>query len=206
MIHVERGSRPLDERDLLRSMFKARKEVFVDLLKWDVPVLEGEFEIDSFDNEQAEYLIVMGNECEHLGSTRLLKTTDSHVLGSLFPFLCADKVPSGPGILEITRFCLDRNQHAVGRRLTRNRLVSALVTFALDRGIHTYTGVAEMAWLQQILAFGWRCRPLGEPKPHSCGMLGALAIEIDANTPILLESNGIWVPETLYNFELANAA
>lgn len=206
MIHVERGARPLDERDVLRSMFRARKEVFVDLLRWDVPVLEGEFEIDSFDNEQAEYLIVRGNAREHLGSTRLLKTTGLHVLGSLFPFLCASEVPSGPGILEITRFCLDRHQHALGRRLTRNRLVSALVTFALDRGIHTYTGVAEMAWLQQILAFGWRCRPLGEPKVHACGMLGALAIEIDANTPLLLEANGIWVSEPLYNFELANAA
>ncbi len=30
----------------LRVMFEARKRVFVDLLKWDVPVLEDAYEID----------------------------------------------------------------------------------------------------------------------------------------------------------------
>ena len=120
--------------------------------------------------------------------------------------LCAGEVPAGPGIVEITRFCLDRNQHALDRRRTRNRLVSSLVTFALERGIHTYTGVAELAWLQQILAFGWSCRPLGVPQQLECGLVGALAIEIDANTPALLEANGIWASEPLHSLELADAA
>ena len=188
MIHIECGASALDEKQSLRAMFKARKEVFVDLLKWDLPVLEGEYEIDSFDNRDAEYLIVAGHDGRHLGSARLLRTTSQHILGNLFPFLCASAVPTGSGIFEITRFCLDRNQHAPQRRSSRNRLVSALVNYALDRGIHTYTGVAEMQWLQQILAFGWRCRPLGVPQQLDCGMIGALAIEIDANTPALLEA------------------
>ncbi len=206
MIHVELGSCTPKDRATLRAMFEARKEVFVDLLRWDVPVLEGRFEIDAFDNDQAEYLIIASSSGKHLGSTRLLKTTQSHILGDLFPFLCAGDVPSGPGILEITRFCLDRNQSALERRSTRNALVSALVSFALERGIHSYTGVAEMSWLQQILAFGWRCRPLGIPHKLDCGMLGALRIEIDENTPRLLEANGIWVPQPLHAFELAQAA
>ena len=41
-----------DDR-LLRTMFEARKRVFVDLLKWDVPVLEGAYEIDQFDTREA---------------------------------------------------------------------------------------------------------------------------------------------------------
>lgn len=205
MIHVECGTPVPTERDTLRAMFQARKEIFVDLLKWDVPVFEGKYEIDSFDNEHADYLIITDEHGRHRGSTRLLRTTRSHILASLFPFLCAGKIPQGPGIVEITRFCLDRNQHALERRVTRNRLVSALVTYALDRGIHTYTGVAEMSWLQQILAFGWRCRPLGPPHQLECGTLGALAIEIDSSTPLLLESNGIWLPPSL-DVELADAA
>ena len=43
---------------MLRSMFEARKSVFVDLLKWDVPVLDGRYEIDQFDDGHATYLIV----------------------------------------------------------------------------------------------------------------------------------------------------
>jgi acyl-homoserine lactone synthase len=95
-------------------------------------------------------------------------------------------------VIEITRFCLSRRQNAALRRRTRNQLVTALAWHALETGIRTYTGVAELAWLQQILAFGWDCRPLGVPARHECGMIGALAIEIRSDTPELLAANGIW--------------
>jgi len=71
-------------------------------------------------------------------------------------------------------------------------LVSALAWHALEQGIRTYTGVAEISWLQQILAFGWDCRPLGAPLRHASGVLGALAIEIGPDTPERLAANGIW--------------
>ena len=52
-----------------------------------------------------------------------------------------------------------------------------------------------MGWLQQILGFGWRCRPLGLPRRSGRGMIGALAIEIDADTPALLAGNGMWIED-----------
>jgi len=176
----------------LRAMFEDRKSVFVDLLKWDVPVLDGRFELDEFDDEHATYLIATGADGDHLASARLLPTTRRHILGTLFAELCAAPPPAGPEIFEITRFCLSRRQNAASRRRARNRLVSALVWYALDAGIRTYTGVAEIAWLQQILAFGWDCRPLGPPARLECGMIGALAIEIAPDTPQLLAANAIW--------------
>ena len=191
-IIVEGGcAEPCSDRTL-RAMFEDRKSVFVDLLKWDVPVLDGRFEVDQFDNEKAAYIIVADGHGDHLGSARLLPTTRSHILGSLFTHLCAAPPPSGPQVFEITRFCLSRRQNAASRRRTRNQLVSALVWHALEHGIRTYTGVAEMAWLQQILAFGWDCRPLGVPARLECGVIGALAIEIRPDTPELLAANGIW--------------
>jgi acyl-homoserine lactone synthase len=206
MILVERGAANAAQNSVLRAMFRARKQVFVDLLKWNVPVIDGEFEVDGFDDDHADYLIVTGDDGSHLASARLLKTTRPHILQNLFSELCATAVPTGPEILEITRFCLDRNQNAVSRRSARNRLVSALVSYALERGIGTYTGVAELSWLQQILAFGWNCRPLGTPQALDCRTLGALAIEIDGRTPALLRENGIWTPEPLRAPELAEAA
>jgi acyl-homoserine lactone synthase len=206
MILVESCDGDVTTSPVLRAMFRARKEIFVDLLKWDVPVLERLYEVDEFDNERSDYLIVSDRAGAHLGSARLLETTAPHILGTLFPQLCAGELPAGPQIAEITRFCLDRNQSARARRETRNRLVSALVSFALERGIHTYTGVAELGWLQQILAFGWNCQPLGPPQRFECGVLGALAIHIDRETPGLLERNGIWMPEPLRTAKLAEAA
>jgi acyl-homoserine lactone synthase len=191
MVVVESGVADLNGRQVLKSMFEARKQVFVDLLKWDLPVLGGRFEIDQFDDCEASYVIVANPRGEHLGSARLLKTTRPHILGTLFSELCEGTPPSGPDVLEITRFCLGRNQNATGRRRTRDRLLHALVRVALERGIRTFTGVAEISWLQQILAFGWTCRPLGPPRIHQCGMLGALAISIDPATPALLAANGI---------------
>ena len=172
----------------LREMFEARKRVFVDLLKWDVPVVAGRFELDQFDDEDATYLIVPNERGGHSGSARLLKTTQPHILDSLFPELCAAPAPSGPNVLEITRFCLGRGLGAEDRLETRNRLVSALVTYALEHGVETYTGVAEIGWLQQILAFGWAAAAASRAIDGSC------SVPFESNTsekPRLLEASGI---------------
>lgn len=194
MIQIaEHVPQPLADQTL-RSMFEARKRVFVDLLKWDVPVLEDCYEIDQFDDEHAVYLIVRGEAGEHLGSARLLQTVRPHLLDTLFSDLCAAAPPRGQQVLEITRFCLDRRLSSRRRLAVRNRLVSALADHALARGIATYIGIAEIAWLQQILAFGWRCRPLGLPRMRDGKMLGALRIDIAADTPALLARSGIYTP------------
>jgi len=190
----------------LRDMFEARKRVFVDLLGWDVPVLEGRYEADQFDDEHAAYLIVACGDGRHAGSARLLPTLRPHILDTLFPDLCAAPPPRGAQVMEITRFCLDRSQGARERLETRNRLVSALVRYALENGIATYTGVAEMGWLQQILAFGWRCRPLGLPRTVDGKMLGALRIDVTPETPALLAANGIYRPAPLERSEILEAA
>lgn len=175
----------------LKAMFAARKSVFVDLLKWDVPVVDGRYEIDQFDDAYATYLVLMGADGGHLGSARLLQTTRPHILGSLYPALCADAPPTGPHIREITRFCLDRRLRAPERRRVRDTLVTGLVTHALEAGISAYSAVAEMGWLQQILSFGWRCVPLGMPQPVGGKLLGALRIDIDSDTPARLAAAGM---------------
>ncbi|MEJ5976589.1 acyl-homoserine-lactone synthase [Novosphingobium sp. PS1R-30] len=180
------------EGAVLRSMFEARKRVFVDLLKWDVPVLAGTWEIDHFDDRDATYLILTDGESGHVASTRLLETTRPHLLDSLFPQLVDGPIPAGRTVREITRFCLDRSLRAAERRQARDWLVSALAAHALERGITHYTGVAELPWFQQIRAFGWNCLPLGAPMRIDGRMLTALVIAIDEDTPERLADRGIW--------------
>jgi len=174
------------------AMFAARKQVFVDLLKWDLPVLDCRFEIDQFDTPDARYLILLGADGQHRASARLLPTTGPHILGDLYPHLCDGDVPRGPRLLEISRFCLDRNQDAASRLSARNQLVTALVDHAMREGIDCYTGVAELGWLAQILRFGWQCEPLGEPQGKSGSKIGALRIRIDSQTRARLERTGIY--------------
>jgi acyl-homoserine lactone synthase len=190
MIHtIDRASEA--EGAVLRAMFEARKRVFVDLLKWDVPVLGGAWELDQFDDHEATYLVLTDDAGSHRASTRLLKTTRTHILGDLFPQLVDGDVPRGPHIREITRFCLDRSLRASERRRARDELVSALARHALTTGIDRYTGVAEMGWFQQIRNFGWRCTPLGSPRTVGGARLAAMVIDIDVATPSLLAAGGI---------------
>lgn len=179
--------------EAMRGMFAARKAVFVDLLEWEIPVLNGRYEIDQFDDELARYLILTDETRGHVASARLLPTTRPHILDSLFPTLSAGPIPRGADTFEITRFCLDRTLYAPGRRAARNRLVTALVEHALANGIRTYTGVAESGWLAQILQFGWDAAPLGHILPGS-KQLAALQIHITEATPSLLKQTGMWSP------------
>jgi acyl-homoserine lactone synthase len=172
-------------------MFMARKSVFVDLLGWTIPVQDELYEIDEFDRLGATYLILTDPSGAHRASARLLPTDRPHLLGTHFAALCEAPAPCGPAIREITRFCLDRRLRAAERRLVRDELVLALVDHALDRGITTYTGVADVAWFQQILAFGWQCRALGLPRIDLGKQRAALRIDITRDTPMLLTQAGI---------------
>lgn len=191
MLHLLRSASCPESDQALRAMFRARKSVFVDLLKWDVPVLDGAYEMDQFDDVHATYLILADDDGRHLGSARLLPTVRPHILGELYPELCHAAVPQGSEIFEVTRFCLDRGLTAAGRRIVRDTLVNGLVEHALACGIAAYSAVAEIGWFQQILAFGWRCNPLGLPRMMDGRMLAALRIEITHETPGLLAAAGI---------------
>lgn len=176
----------------LRVMFEARKRVFVDLLKWNVPVLNERFEIDQFDTPDATYLVLTDSDGNHRASARLLRTDYAHILGTLFPKLCDGPVPKGPGTREITRFCIEPTLAARDRRFARNELVTALAEHALAAGITNYTAVANIIWFRQIAGFGWQCEPLGQCSEINGERLVALNIQIDADTPKALAQKGIY--------------
>lgn len=187
---VDHSNRDLEHK-ALREMFEARKQVFVDLLKWDLPVLAGRFEVDHFDDGEAVYLIVTDRAGAHLASARLLSTTRPALLDSLYPQLVDGAVPQGAGIWEITRFCLSRGLGARLRREARDTLLVGLAQFALDNGIGCYTGVAELSWFEQIRTFGWDCYALGQAQRCDGRMLTGLRIDIDAAVIARLAAAGI---------------
>lgn len=194
MAHVIHGGWGAAKDALLAQMYQERKRVFIDLLRWDLPALDGRYEIDQFDTPDTIYLIIAGTDGTHLGSLRLLPTTRPHVLGSMFPFLCEEGPPESADIWEISRLCLSRGIRAAERREVRDKLATAAALFALEKGIKAYCCVADMPWLSQLLSFGWRCEPLGLPQQLPCGMLGALKIHITHETPALMREAGVWSP------------
>lgn len=179
----------------LRVMFEARKRVFVDLLGWNVPVLEDTYEVDQFDTPSAGYLVLTASDLRHRASARLLRSDGPHILRDLYPALCSGPVPSHGNFREITRFCIEPTLPRGDRRMARNQLVSALADHALAQGISGYTAVAPMPWFRQIADFGWQCHALGPGAVIDGQELVALQIDIDRNTRADLESTGIYCRE-----------
>ncbi len=179
-------------RPLLQSMFADRKRLFVDLFKWDVPVVDGQYEIDQFDNVDATYIVAANADGEHEASMRLLPSTRPHVLGTLFPHLCPLGVPIGDAIWESTRLCLPQRHGTDRRRELRNELISAMVDFALDRGIERYTGVIPDGFRKEVLAMGWQAEPLGPAVRIAGGPIGAFLIHMTPETPERLGWTGVY--------------
>ncbi|MDB5724238.1 MAG: autoinducer synthesis protein [Novosphingobium sp.] len=188
------GASNASENLALANMFRERKRIFIDLLKWDVPVLAGCFEVDQFDGIHTTYLVLADPDGTHLGSMRLLPSQVPNILNSIFPHLCEGALPAAPDIWEISRFCLSRDLRAAERLVVRNQLISVAVIYALQHDIRSYCCVADMRWFSQILSFGWRCLPLGMPQQLECGPTAALRIEIDDDTPDRMAMAGTWLP------------
>jgi N-acyl-L-homoserine lactone synthetase len=197
MISIVEGAKRPGADPVFDAMFRDRKKVFVDLRKWTVPVLDGQFEIDQFDGPRAIYCIATDERGSHLGSIRLLPTDEPHILGDVFPELCEGTVPTGPDIWELTRACPSPSLCAAERRRVRNLLITAVVEFALLRRITTYTCIADSGWFHQILALGWDCWPLGLLRKLGRTNTGALRIDISPRTRELLRDTGTYVPSRL---------
>ncbi|MBB6125210.1 acyl-homoserine-lactone synthase [Sphingobium subterraneum] len=190
MIRISTGYNLADVQDA--SMFEDRRRLFVEMMGWDVPVTNGRFEIDQFDGPDALYITEFGDEGAHLGSLRLLPSSGPHILADLFAGLCEHGVPRGPGIYEITRLCLPSRLGSQERLRVRNRLISAMVDYALDAGIHCLTGVVRPGFRTSVLAMGWKASPLGPVRTIDGMALGAFRIEVAADTPARLARNGIY--------------
>jgi len=173
---VTADDRPQFDRQL-KQMFRERKRVFVDRLGWEVPVVDGEFEIDQFDTADAVYFLALDINGAQLGSCRLLPTTGPHLMSEVFPHLCERGVPRGADTWEITRMCTTPAAGPMPKPV-RQELMRAMVEFALLYGIKRFTLVSHLAYLSAILAGGLDTEPLGLPQVHGDQTVGALAINV----------------------------
>jgi len=203
MLHAVSGAGRARFAEALAQMHRDRKIVFVDRLGWDVPVVDGEYEIDQFDREDAVYLLRLDELGRHAGSLRLLPTSGPHLLADVFPQLCERGVPRGPHIWEITRLCTAPD---VGDpKSVRRDLMLGMVEFALANGVTRYTCMTHVPYLSGVLAAGWDCAPLGLPLLHGGVMIGAVSIEMTPETLAFLRAKtGITTP--VLNTEARHAA
>jgi acyl-homoserine lactone synthase len=205
MITVVTGDCRALHADKLDMMFRARKRMFVDLLKWNLNVVDGCYEQDQFDTDEAIYLYAGDASGRHVGSLRLLPTTGRHLMQEVFPDLCEGGPPIHPDVWEITRLCYATDVRMAERLRIRQRLATALVEFGLLWGVSRYTCLCDVGLISQVLALGWDCEPLGMPRQVGGVHCGALAINISTETLKLFRDRFGLKPPTL-QFPVAAAA
>jgi acyl homoserine lactone synthase len=128
---------------LLDQMFRLRKTIFHDQLKWEVPVC-GPYERDPYDDLDAAYLVWCSADGKNLyGSARLMPTTGPTLLYDVFFDTLPHAAPlQAPGIWEVTRLCLhDQNIARDHAGIDSSRAIGlmclALAECAVSHNIHT---------------------------------------------------------------------
>ncbi len=182
MVHIVSGANRHRFKRLIDQMHRDRKRLFVDRFKWDVKVIEGEFELDEFDTDDAVYLIETDPSGNHLASVRLLATSRPHLLSTVFHSLCDGPIPTGDDVMELTRLCVSPEIASPEAARLCNLMWVASVEFALLFGVSQYTGVSQAQCLSSLLSAGWEIVPLSLPREIHGQLTGAIVIKITPET------------------------
>lgn len=175
---ISNNNRTIFSREL-DSMHRDRKRVFVDWLKWDVPIVDDIYEIDQYDTDDAVYIVSADPETgRHYGSLRLIPSTKPHMLQEVFPMLCEDGVPVGDTIWEMTRLCLSPDLPHDDARQHLGLVWLATIEFCLPRGITAITALTHTMLISSMLASGIDLEPLGPPEDFGGKQFGAILMPI----------------------------
>ena len=139
-------------RALIDQMHQDRKRVFVDWLKWDIPVV-GDKEIDQYDTDDAIYIIDVDAEGNHVASIRLLPCSVPTLMAEHFSDMVQSPVPADDTAWEMTRLCANPNvKDKLAQWTGRKNITVAAIEFALMRDIKQLIFVTHSSWVPTILS------------------------------------------------------
>ena len=172
------------------AMFRLRKRVFHDLLKWDVSV-RGDWEIDHYDDANPLYVLSYSDQTGRLrGALRLLPTLGPNMLDDTFPILLGSnpQVRSAT-VWESSRFCIDPeiSQDRASNQVTvaAAELMCGVGELGLSSGLSHIVTVTDVFLERMFRRMGCPGERIGEPQRIGSVYAVAVAWEV---TPDLLET------------------
>lgn len=186
MLTMIAGTRSQLPPGLETALAVYRYEVFIQSLKWQLPVKDG-LERDEFDRPDTLYIVATdsGNVC---GCARLLPTTKAYLLDEVFPELMNGvPAPRAYEVWELSRFstmmpndiCVPSREEARSRfRLLFASVVEAAGARGATRLI-TFTALGVERILRSI---GIHAHRVGPPRMIDDKPVLALWIELDDQT------------------------
>jgi N-acyl-L-homoserine lactone synthetase len=175
---VNAENRRLFEADLA-EMYRQRKQVFVDRIGWNLPVVT-DMEMDRYDREDTLYLLAKDHAQGAVrASVRLLGTDGPHLMSDLFAQACGNGSPRGPTIWEVSRFCTAPSALARRERLELLwEVTCGVIEVSLLYGVDQVIFAANRALLPLMLRCGWDARRLGPTLPDGNDEVTAVAAQI----------------------------
>ncbi|MGE5492428.1 MAG: acyl-homoserine-lactone synthase [Actinomycetota bacterium] len=129
------GSQVQLQQGLYTNLGTYRREVFVELLGWDLETPNG-YEQDQFDRPDTVYVIARNDEGCINGCARLLPTVSPYLLSEIFPqLLNGVSPPSSPDVWELSRFAAVDVSEASNS--PRGQLSSPIAVSLLQEAIET---------------------------------------------------------------------
>jgi N-acyl-L-homoserine lactone synthetase len=177
-------------KGLLDEMHRDRKRVFVDWLKWDVPVV-GDMEIDQYDTDDAIYIVDADADTgEHIASIRLLPCSVPTLMAEHFADMVESPVPNDDSVWEMTRLCANpRIKDKLVQWTGRKNITVAAIEFALMRGVGQLIFVTHTSWVPTLLSVGWDIELLGLPRKDRDDTIAAMRINVTDDTLKLIRRN-----------------
>lgn len=155
--------------DVMEKVYLFRHKLFVECLKWEECRRQDGREIDQFDGPGCIHLVRMGGD-EVTAYTRLLPTTQPHLLTEVYPHLVqVGPAPRGQRVFEWTRFGI-LPSHREGRAGSIDPATAELFTAAAEvaavRGMHGLLAQTHPIFVSRLMSCGWDVEPLGLPTKH----------------------------------------
>ena len=164
------------------SHHRLRYRMFVERQNWNVPSYK-QIEYDEFDNPAATYILTVDENDRALGATRLIPTTRSYMVASLWPDLVSFELPHCDSIWEASRFVCDRNLDSTSRRRVVAQQILGCQEFGVATGISQYLGVAPIQIFKRVIAAS-RCPVsyIGPAHRMNGHEIGAAYIDVSPST------------------------
>lgn len=192
MIHVVCKQNAHEYKHYLKELWRQRYHVFVEKLGWELDCAEG-VERDQYDTDDTVYLLAIDDKDRLRGAMRLLPTQSKHLMTDFFAHMCADGVPRGPEIWEISRvYSLTGRHMMLERDRTLSELICGMYEFALDSGIKQFSTISIMSMFPTILKAGWNVTPLGLPEVVDGEVVIAFLIDTtEEHYPVVCKARGV---------------
>jgi N-acyl-L-homoserine lactone synthetase len=173
MLTQVEGHEQFKYKNQFNAMFRQRKTVFYDQKKWDVGIVDGQFEIDEYDRDDTVYLMATDNFGELVGSVRLISTAMPHMMSGPFRKMFPEIGFRSPIIWEATRFVVLGDHSAQPNRVSTAacELLLGIIQFGLRNGVRQITGVYDAGMARLYRRCGLSNIELGRSRTAEHGVV-----------------------------------